>query len=72
MEVVSGTKIIGRRGSEHPSTSASALGLSVPNTTTASALHQSRIVLVNNPAFNDVAKPDKEILRIISGWLQKT
>jgi hypothetical protein len=72
MEVVAGTRISGRRGSEHPETRASAIRLSVPNRNPASAVHDPDIVLVNNPAFNDVGKSDKEILRIISGWLQKT
>jgi hypothetical protein len=36
------------------------------------AEHDPNIVLVNNPAFNDVGKSDKEILHLISGWLQQT
>jgi hypothetical protein len=52
-------------------TRASAIRLSVPNRNPASAVHDPDIMLVNNPAFNDMGKSDKEILHIISGWLQK-
>jgi hypothetical protein len=72
MEVVAGTKIPRRKPSEHLETLASAIRLSLPNRIPALAEHDPNIVLVNNPAFNDVGKSDKEILHLISGWLQQT
>jgi hypothetical protein len=66
LEIAAGTKVVGRASSEHPNTGISAFRLSVPT------FPDSNIVLVNTPAFNDTGKPDIEILRIISGWLNHT
>ena len=68
LEIAAGTRVVGRASSEHPNTGISAFRLSVPT------FPDSNIVLVNTPAFNDsdTGKPDIEILRILSGWLNHT
>jgi hypothetical protein len=65
LEITAGTKLEGRKKSEHPATSISAFKLSIPQV-------PGSMVLVNTPAFNNIGKRDLAILRMISDWVNQT